>query len=175
MQVQTDDVGGLLLEVRIIGGHVAVEPLGLEAVLAPHSGDHHVGDTQFGTQFAGAPMGRGTRLTLDRPFENASFQLWGKRARLLTGMAAKQTRQALLVKALAPPINEVIVAGELLADLGPRIPARKQQNQARPASAVGSAGLTHGSLAQFHAFHLRQFDRAAHEHNHTPYSVVTVH
>jgi len=34
MQVQTNDVGGLLLEVWVIRGHITIQPVGLEAVLA---------------------------------------------------------------------------------------------------------------------------------------------
>ena len=36
VQVQPDDVGSLLLEVRIVGAHVALQPVRLQPVLVPH-------------------------------------------------------------------------------------------------------------------------------------------
>jgi len=89
-------------------------------------------------------------------------------------MAAEQSRQAIFGETPAPAGNEVVVTGELLADLGPGIAAIKQQNQARASSTVGSARLTRRSLAQFHPLCIRQFNRA-HKHNHTPNLAVTVH
>src|SRR5208337_30068 len=65
MQVEGDNVGGLLLEVRIVRSHVTIEPMGLEAVLAPHARDHHVRQTELIGKFAGTPVRRVARLALD--------------------------------------------------------------------------------------------------------------
>jgi len=80
--------GGLLLEVRIIRGHITVESVGLEAVLTPHSGDHHVETPNSVPSLRVLQWVEGAGLALDRPFENASLQLRVSVARLLTGMAA---------------------------------------------------------------------------------------
>lgn len=37
IQVQPDDVGSLLLEVRVVRGHIALDAMGLEPMLAPPS------------------------------------------------------------------------------------------------------------------------------------------
>ena len=48
VQIQPNDVGRLLLKVRIVRGHVALDPMRLESVLAPHTRHHHVADVQMG-------------------------------------------------------------------------------------------------------------------------------
>lgn len=110
MQVEDDDVGGLLLKVRIIRSHVALETLRLEAVLAPHSRDDHVRDPESLGELTGAPVRRGRRLALNRPLENACLELRGERAR---GSAAHGAHHP-----LARPDS-------LLADSAPRVPPWK--------------------------------------------------
>src|SRR5271169_6425227 len=61
VQIQPNDVGGLPPKVRIVGGHVAVEPLGLESVLGPHPCHHHVTDLELRSQPARAPLSRPVR------------------------------------------------------------------------------------------------------------------
>ena len=56
VQVQPDDVRRLLLEVRIIGRHVAIEPLRLEPVLGPDPRHHHVTELELRRQPARAPF-----------------------------------------------------------------------------------------------------------------------
>ena len=174
MQIQREDVGGLVLEVRIGGSHIAVHPLRPQAVLAPHPGDHHVRDPEPFGEFASAPMGRAGRLALDRPFQNARLQPRGERGGRLAGVTAEQSGQALLPKALAPAVDKGVVAGELLAGPGPGLSGLEQQNQARSARIVRTPCLTRRSPIQFHALRLREF-HCAHKHNLTIFSDVTVH
>ena len=44
MQIQADHIGRLGLEVRIVGGQVALKPMRLEGVLGPDARHGHVGD-----------------------------------------------------------------------------------------------------------------------------------
>ena len=60
-EIQPNDVGGLLLKVRVVGCHVAVEPLGLESVLGPRPCHHHVTDLELRSQPASAPLSRPVR------------------------------------------------------------------------------------------------------------------
>ena len=175
MQIQSDDVGGLFLEVRIVRSHVAIEPLRFEAVLAPYARDHHVRHPELIGELTGAPVGGGARLALDRPFQNARFEFRGQRARLLPRMTAEQPGEPLVDEALAPAIDERIVAGELLADLGPGLAGLEQQNKPSASRVIRASRLTRCSLAQFHALRFRKTDCVAHEHNHTPFLSVTVH
>ena len=52
IQIQPDYVGGLRLEIRIIGGHVALKPVRLNSVLRPNTRHHHVRDPERLTQLA---------------------------------------------------------------------------------------------------------------------------
>lgn len=174
MQIEGDEVGGLLLEIRIVRSHVTVEPLRLEAVLAPDSGNHHVRDPESLGELARAPVGGGCGLALDCPLKDARFQFGGQSTGLLARVAAKQSRQTFLGKALAPAIDKRIVAGELVADLGPGVTRLEQQDQPCTTRVVRSPRLAARSLTQFYALYLRKFD-CAHRHNHTTFSVVTGH
>jgi hypothetical protein len=46
LDVQPDNIGRLELEVRVVGGHVAFDPMGLKPGALPHPRHHHVADTQ---------------------------------------------------------------------------------------------------------------------------------
>ncbi len=56
VQIQPNNVGRLLLEIRIVRGHVAFHAMRLQSVLTPHPRHHHVADIQTCTEFARAPM-----------------------------------------------------------------------------------------------------------------------
>ena len=84
IDVQPDHVGGLALEVRIIGGHVALQPMGLKPGAPPDPRDHHViylwllkipksektirvlGDGAVGSPPAACSNGNRTALTADQ-------------------------------------------------------------------------------------------------------------
>jgi hypothetical protein len=71
IQTQADDIGGFLLEVRIVLGHVMLEPLGLQPVPLPHSSDHHVRESERLGQLARAPVcGTIAGLELEGPFQD---------------------------------------------------------------------------------------------------------
>jgi hypothetical protein len=176
MQIQTDDVCRFGLEVRIVGGHVALDPMGLQSMFAPDSRDHHVRDVQRLGKLARAPLGGPVcGFTLHGPLQDPRLQRGGQGGCGLTGVTTEQTREALSDKALTPPIDERIIAGELVADLGLREAGLEQKNESRTARLIGSTRLTGCSLIEFRLFHCRQNNRATREHDYTPFSVVTVH
>jgi hypothetical protein len=56
MQIKPDNLGSFRLKLRIVRGHVALEPAWPQCMLAPHSRDHHVTDPQACCEFARAPL-----------------------------------------------------------------------------------------------------------------------
>jgi hypothetical protein len=46
VQIKANHVGRLGFEVRIVRGHVALKPMGLQTVFSPDARDHHVRDSQ---------------------------------------------------------------------------------------------------------------------------------
>jgi hypothetical protein len=58
VQVEANDIGGLLLEVRIVGGHVALDPVRFDSCSAPNALDQHVADPKLFRELARAPVTR---------------------------------------------------------------------------------------------------------------------
>ena len=176
MQIEGEDIGGLGLEVGIIGSHVPIEPMRLETVLAPHARDHHVRDRKPLPQLARAPVRRAVGgLALDGPLEDASLQLRSQDTGYLPGVSREQTRQALRPEPLAPAVDEGVIAGKLAADLCPGVPGFEPQNQPCAPCIICPPGLARCPLSQFDAFGFRQSNRATHGHDHTTVLTVTVH
>src|SRR5882762_6739691 len=95
VQVQANDVRRLLLKVRIVRGHVALDALGLESMLAPHPRHHHMADIQMGRELARGPMGRAAR-PVARALQNPRFQLRGEYRGNLAEVAAVEPGDPLL-------------------------------------------------------------------------------
>ncbi len=62
IHVQADDLSRLLLEVRVVGRHVPMEPMRPQTVLAPQPRDRHLGNAELRCQAAPAPVGAVTAL-----------------------------------------------------------------------------------------------------------------
>ena len=111
--------------------------MGFEAVLASLARDHHVRHSKFIGEFTRAPVRCGARLAPDRPFQDARFEFWGTRVRLLARIPTLMPGGVLGKERLAPAIDERIVARQLLADLGPDLTCLEQQiRRARRASSA---------------------------------------
>lgn len=175
VQIEANDDVGLAFRARIVRCHVRVEPLRLQRMLASHARDHHVRGAKLLGELRGTPVsGPVSRFALDSPFQDARLQGWCERLGVLPRVTREQPRQPFSLKALAPLIDERIIAIEFLADLCPRIALPKQQDQPCPARIIRTTGLAVCSTTQFHAFQIRQGNRV-HEHDYTTVSHVTVH
>ena len=58
IEVETDDVGGFALEVGVVGGHVALQPMRLEVGFPPNTMNQVFADAEFFAEFAAGPVGR---------------------------------------------------------------------------------------------------------------------
>jgi hypothetical protein len=74
IEVEPDHLRGLALEVWIIRGHVAFQPMGLEPSAPPDPRDHHMIDSQRPRQLAAAPVSRAILGRATGPSQNADFQ-----------------------------------------------------------------------------------------------------
>src|SRR5260221_993323 len=115
-EVQADDIGGFLFELRIIAGQVAARTVGLQPKLAPYPTDGRLTDTQFLRQPITAPVGRSVGRSASSQFQNARFGL--RRAPSVLGAAVPriQTDQSLLLQALLPKTDVTISASEPLTN-----------------------------------------------------------
>ena len=102
IDVEPDHVGGLAFEVRIIGCHVALQPMRLKPGAPPDPRHHHVIDPQRLCQLAAAPVGGAIIGRAPGPGQNAGFEPSRALGRRPPLMAGKQARQPLLRKAGLP-------------------------------------------------------------------------
>ncbi len=85
------------------------------------------------------PIGR---LAFHRPIENPRLKLGRKLGRRLPGVTAEKSGQSLGRETLTPTRNEIVVAGQFVAQLGPRMPGFKQQYQPRKSFRNTAAGMS---------------------------------
>src|SRR3982750_4708696 len=110
IQIQSDHVGRLGLEFRIVAGHVTLQPMRLKTMLGPHPSYHHMTDAQCLAKLATAPVGRTVAGSAARRFQYTRLQLRGQRSRRLPAMPAVQAGQSLGPESPTPPGDEFIVA-----------------------------------------------------------------
>ncbi len=176
VKIQPNDVGSLLLKFRVVGGHVAIQTLRLEAVLGPHARHHHMTDRELRSQPARAPLRSPVRRPmLERPFQNARLERRSQCAGFLPRVSAEQPGQPLFSKSLAPASDKRVIAVQLVANSGPSVASLEQQEQPRPARVIGPSAAAGGSLVEFYAFRIRQYDGVSHAHHCTTVLTVTLH
>jgi hypothetical protein len=93
VQIEADNVSGLLLEVGILAQHVTAQPVRLKAVPSPNPRDGHVIGAKRGRQPAAAPVGGSVLRATAGPLQNARLKLCRVRPHLTTLMTRNQSRQ----------------------------------------------------------------------------------
>lgn len=166
VQIQANDVSRLLLEVRVVGGHVALDAVRLEPMFAPHPCHHHVADAQTGCQLAGRPM-RGAARGVSCDLQNPRLQLRGEHGVDLADMPAVEPGDALLGESLAPTGHEAPAALDALRNLIPRMPSGQQQDQSRPSGILGPIRAAVGAPCQLHTLRVREGDGVCHERHYS--------
>jgi len=119
VDVEPDHIGGLALEVWIIRGHVALQPMGLKAGAPPDPRDHHMIDPQRPRQLAAAPVSRAIIGRAPGPGQDAGFQPRSALTHRPPLMAGKQARQPLLRKTGLPTRDVSRTTAQGLLDGGP--------------------------------------------------------
>ena len=110
--IQPDNISRLKFEIRIVGGHVALDPLGLESGALPHSRHHHMANPQMLGQLTATPVGRAIRHWSTGPLQNAGFECRGSFLHNPSPMARVQPGQPLCLEAPLPATNIVGIATE---------------------------------------------------------------
>src|SRR5437773_6864835 len=142
VQIQPNNVGGLLLKIRIVRGHVALDAMRLESVLTPHPCHHHVADVQMRSEFARAPVRCPTGRRTPGGLENPCFQFRGEHGGDLSPMSAVESRDALLGKSFAPAGYKTPAAVDALGHFIPRVASASSKiSRARRASSARSVRL----------------------------------
>ena len=131
VQVQADHVGGLGLEIGIVGRQIAFNAVGLKRVLGSDARNAHVRHVdRFGSQFARRPMCRSiSRFAFSGPGEHFGFYALHYRIAFAPRVPGEQPRESIRRKAPAPTIDIAVAVIELEANLGPRQFVGQQQDQ----------------------------------------------
>ncbi len=119
IDVEPDHIGGLALEVWIIRGHVALQPMRLKAGAPPDPRDHHMIDPQRPRQLAAAPVRGAITGRAPGPSQDARFQPRSALTHRAPLMAGKQARQTLLRKTGLPTRDISRTTAQGLLDGGP--------------------------------------------------------
>lgn len=102
IEIEPDDVSRLALEVWIVGGHVAFEPMGFEAGLLPNLVNHRLADAEFSGELAAGPMGRAVAGLAARRRQDPGAQLGREFRRALAGPMRFEPVETLFQEALFP-------------------------------------------------------------------------
>src|ERR1700731_2728087 len=119
IDVEPDHIGGLALEVWIIRGHVAFQPMRLKPSAPPDPRDHHMIDPQRPRQLAAAPVSGAIIGRAPGPGQDARFQPRSALTHRPPLMAGKQARQTLVSKTVLPTRDVSRTTAQGLLDGGP--------------------------------------------------------
>src|SRR5216683_2997608 len=140
LNIQANNISRLELELRVVGSHLAFDPMGLKPGALPHPRHHHMANAQVPGQLAAAPVRGAIRRRSARPFQNPGLQRRGSLLHRPPTMARVQSGQSLNLETPLPATNIVRVATELLANRQVGLALRQQQDQPRPAHILGRQG-----------------------------------
>jgi len=154
IEVQSNDVGGFGLELRIVGRHIALQSMRSKPMLGPHSGHSHMRHcTEFTGKLTTRPVSRSIGgLSLTRPGKNLGFHSLVDLVTCPSRMAAKQPRQSLGDKSATPARDKSRIAIELVTDRHPLGSFGQQQNQSRSTRLRRANRLRPADSFQFLAF-----------------------
>src|SRR5215469_2780084 len=120
LKIQTDDVGGLLFELRVIADHVPTHSMRLNTEMAPDTAHARLTYAQLFGQPIAAPVGRTISGTLTGGLQDTGLGLSGPRPAWTTPIPRIESRQTLLLKAPLPLPDILITAIQPL----PHFPVR---------------------------------------------------
>jgi hypothetical protein len=141
VQIQPNDVGRFLLEIGIVGQHVAFDAMGLQAGAAPDTGHEHVTDAEHLRQLAGAPVRTPIGWALSGLGQHARFQRRCSHARGLPAILRPQSGQPLPLEPLFPAADVIGVAPHRRHDRGERRAVSQHQND------LSATGIFRADLA----------------------------
>lgn len=168
VEVETDDIGRLGLEVRIVAGHIAPEAMGLKTSLAPDLRDMRLGGSQFSGQTAGAPLGGfPAGFAVQSPVDDPCFELLAARSGLTAPMPAVESSESILAETLPPQTHGIDPAALAGADRPQRKPTTEIENDASPPAVFTASTAAVGYFHKFPPFRWTNNKRCCHAFQHS--------
>ncbi len=128
VDMEANDIGCLLLEVRVIRCPVTLHTMGLQTCTFPDSGHPHVMGSQVPRQLATAPVHRSIQWRSPGPVQNSSLPPGGVLLNPSTVMSRIQTGQPLLLESGLPPAHIARISAHGALGLHIRFPGIHPQN-----------------------------------------------
>ena len=94
IEIEPDHIGGLLLELGVVGRHVALHPVWLDPVLLPGPSHHHVVDAELLGQAPRTPVRRPVARLLARPVQDPRPPPWVSAPSRAVPRAGRRARPA---------------------------------------------------------------------------------
>ena len=133
-KIKADNVGGLLLEVRILTKHVTAQPVRLKAMASPNPRNGHVIGAKLGRQPTAAPLGGSILRATTGPLQNSRVELCGIRPHFATLMTSYQSRQTPCQKTLSPALN---IRGTALKEASDRTHSKTRAQRENDSGKLG--------------------------------------
>ncbi len=160
VQGQTNDIGGLGLEIRVVRTDVPLQTRWLEAMLGPNPGHRHVreGAAHLGCQLMRGSVRRAIGwVAFSRPDQHPCFETLGNFITPALRIPGEQSGQPIGLEPPAPATEVAVAAIQLRANLGPGEALGYQQDQAGVPGPIGSNVPPTALPWQFHGFALGPF------------------
>ena len=168
IEVETDDIGRLGLEVRIVAGHISPEAMGLKTGPAPDLRDARLGRSQLSGQTASAPLGGSPAgFAVQSPVDDPCFELLAARRGLTAPMPAVESSQSILAETLPPQTHGIDTAALAGADRPQRKPTTEIEDDASPAGVFTASPAPGGYLYKFPPFRRTNNKRGCHACQHS--------
>jgi len=141
VQVQANNLRGLVLEVGIRRPQIALQAMRLQASPLPRARDNRVGDIKLLAEPTRRPVRRAVGRGLPRPAQNPRLHLWGQHASFRSAMATAQSGDPVGRIARLPGRNRLRRAVNALADGRVRMTIGQQQDDAGAAGFIGATAM----------------------------------
>jgi hypothetical protein len=162
LEIQTDDIGGFFLELRIVTGKIAAQSMRLQPSFGQDARYPDVVGAKFGRNLASRPMRRSiNRFTLGQP-QHSGLESNAFFAATPSTMPAIEATEAFSKKALFPQSNGIDAAAQRPTGMRLTVAGRQTQNDLRAHGLSHAAVSSSGSTLQYFSFRRRNHDTFRH-------------
>src|SRR6516225_2030358 len=162
LEIQTDDIGGFFLELRIVTGNIAAQSMRLEPSFGQDARYPHVVGAHFGGNLASRPMRRAIRRFALGQSQHSGLESKAFFAATPCTMPAVEATETFSNKALFPQSNRIDTAAHRPTGLGLTVAGRQTQNDLRAHGLSHASAPSSGSTLQHFSLRRRNHDTFRH-------------
>ena len=181
IDIEGNHIGGLGLEVGVLGSDVALQAMGLEPGPRPDPSDSHVADAKDAAQLAGGPVGAAVAGRLLGQGQDSRLQALRRGARPTAAMPSVQALQPALQETRSPQADGGLAATKLVCYCTVGNTLGQEQDQTRSSGIRNARGSGTPTSRQLLSFLIAELDwlravvHAAIVSHYAPEMSVTIH